>query len=114
MRMRRRTGDYGGDQSDDLVRGAAGGPRGLQDVLREGEGGDGVAGGDDHEQRHPEVEEGRQGPERLADVRVVSPRPGDHRTCKPNVPSTRAKLSILLEKFQTARRTKAVLILTSL
>lgn len=52
------TCDYSSEEADGLWGRVAGGPQGLQDVLGEREGGNGVAGGHDDQQRHPEVEEG--------------------------------------------------------
>lgn len=60
------------------VRRIAGGPQRLQDVLRERDGRDGVARGHQDEQRHPQVQEGGQRPEGLADVGVVAAGFRDH------------------------------------
>ena len=58
---------------------------GLQDVVGEGEGDDGIAGRHDHDQGHPKVEEAGQGPEGLADVRVVAARLWYHCSWKKNI-----------------------------
>ena len=54
------------------------GSEGLQEVVPEGEGGDGVAGRHDDQQGRPQVQEGGKGAERLVDVRVVAAGLGDH------------------------------------
>ena len=68
-------------QSDGEVWGQTPLEEGLQDVVGEGEGNDGVARGHDDHQGNPQVQEGRQGPERVPYVRVVPARLVDHRAC---------------------------------
>ena len=71
------TDDGGRDEPHRRVRGRA--EEGLEDVVGEGEGDDGVAGGHDDDQRHPQVQEGGQRPEGVVNVRVVAPTLVDHR-----------------------------------
>ena len=64
---------------DSILRRLTLGVEGLQDVVGEGEGDDGVAGRHDDEEGGPEVEEGEEGTEGELDVGVVAARLGDHR-----------------------------------
>ena len=76
------TSDNGCDEPDGFNGRLTPRPAGLQDILGEGEGGDRVPGGHDHKQSHPQVQERRQGTERLVDVRVIATRFRNHCTCK--------------------------------
>ena len=69
-------------ESNGFVRRFALGPHGLQDVLSEGQGGNSIAGRHQDEQRHPQVQEGRQWPERIANVRVITAGLGYHGSCE--------------------------------
>ena len=73
------TYNEGSDEADRRHGRVALRPEGLQQVVGEGERGDGVAGRDDDEQRGPQVQERRQRPERLVDVRVVTARLGNRK-----------------------------------
>ena len=73
------TDETGSNESDSVFRRVALGVEGLEDVVGEGEGDDGVAGRHDDEEGGPEVEEGEEGTEGVLDVGVVSARLGDHR-----------------------------------
>ena len=66
------TNDEGGDEAGGDDGRVALWPERLQQVVGEGEGGDGVAGRDDDEEGGPQVQERRQGAEGLGDVRVVT------------------------------------------
>ena len=72
------TYNEGGDEAGGRDGRVALWPEGLQQVVGEGERGDGVAGRDDDEQRGPQVQERRQRAEGLVDVRVVPAGLGNH------------------------------------